>query len=374
MINKERLIDSFIEMVKIESLSRKEENIAIYLKSKMEDMGIEVHIDKSSAKKAGSNTGNLIGRMKGNKEGIEPLFFGAHMDTVSPGDNIKPLIKEGVIYSSGDTILGADDKSGIAAILEALSCIKETKVTHGDIEVVFTIGEEIGLLGARFFNYDLLTARKGYILDSGGTPGKIINQGPAQDNIKAVIHGKAAHAGVNPEDGISSIQVAARAINNMKLLRIDEETTANIGVISGGKATNIVSDNVFLEGEARSHSKQKLDKQMAHMVDCLQKACEDMGAHLEYKRENAYPAYFVAEHESVIEEAIAAGTRIGLNVQVKSTGGGSDVHFFNAVGISTVNLATGMNNVHTTKEEIRIDDLVDTARFVMAIIEEHSNR
>jgi tripeptide aminopeptidase len=162
MIDKERLVDNFLTMVKIDSPSRKEENFANYLKSKMESMGIEVQVDKSSAKAAGSNTGNLIGRMKGNKEGIEPLFFGAHMDTVSPCDNIKPLIKEGVIYSSGDTVLGADDKSGIAAILEALSCIKESKIEHGDIEVVFTIGEEIGLLGARYFNYDLLTARKDY--------------------------------------------------------------------------------------------------------------------------------------------------------------------------------------------------------------------
>lgn len=372
MINKKRLVGSFMSMVAIDSISKEESGYAAYLTAEMEKLGLEVVEDKSSASAAGVQTGNLIGRLKGKKSGVQPVLFCAHMDTVVPGHNIKPVIRNEIIYSSGDTILGADDKSGVAAILEALCCLNEAGTEHGDIEIIFTFGEEIGLLGARHLNYDLLRAKYGYVLDCGGAPGTIINQGPAQDNIRAVIHGKAAHAGANPEGGISAIQVAARAIELMKLLRIDSETTANIGKIYGGDATNIVCDKVVLEGEARSLSEDKLVQQTKHMTDCLQKACADYGAKLECTTKRMYPSFYVSEQEAVIQTAKSAGTRIGLDVTVKSTGGGSDVHYFNGAGICTVNLATGMNKVHTTEEEIKIADLVNISRYLVAIIEEYA--
>lgn len=371
MVNKERLIESFIEMVQIDSQSKEEDRFAAYLKVEMEKLGIEVVEDTHSASAANVETGNVIGRFKGNKEGVQTILLCAHMDTVLPGKNIRPVIRDGIICSNGDTILGADDKSGIAAILEALKCLNEKNIPHGDIEILFTFGEEIGLLGARYLNYGLLKARSGYVLDSGGSPGTIINRGPAQDNINAVIYGKAAHAGANPETGISSIQVAARAIDRMRLSRIDEETTANIGKIYGGKATNIICDYIVLEGEARSLNESKLELQTKHMIDCLQKACDDYGAKLECKTERMYPSFYVNEKEAVVQKAKTAGARIGLNVNVKSTGGGSDIHFFNTSGICTINLATGMNKVHTTEEEISIDDLFDIARYVVAIVEEY---
>ncbi len=199
----------------------------------MEKIGLEVYMD-DAGEKVGSNSGNLIGKLRGNTDG-ETILFSAHMDTVSPGIGIKPIIKDGVIYSDGTTILGGDDKAGIAAILEAIEIIVENNIPHGDIEVVFSIFEEGGLFGAKNLDYTKLNAKVGFVLDSGGEPGQIIVQGPAQNKINAKFIGKEAHAGVAPENGISAIQIAAEAISNMKLLRIDEETTANIGYILVGQ-------------------------------------------------------------------------------------------------------------------------------------------
>ncbi len=372
MINQERLVAGFIDMVRISSVSKNEALFAAYLKKKMEQIGLTVFEDNKAAVKASVKTGNLIGRLEGNDKSAPTLMFCAHMDTVEPGNGIEPKICEGFIRSNGTTILGADDKSGIAAILEAIICIKERNIAHGDLEIVFTFGEELGLLGAKYIDYSALRSRIGYVLDAGGTPGVIINRGPAQNHIRAIFRGKAAHAGICPEKGINAIQVAARAIENMQLLRVDEDTTANFGIISGGKATNIVCDEVFLDGEARSLSELKLELQTQKMIEAMQKACKDFGAILELEIERAYPSFYVRENEEVVQLARKAAEKVGLNVQISSTGGGSDVHFFNQAGIVTINLATGMNKVHTTEEEISIDDLIYLASFVEAIIEEAS--
>ena len=370
MIRQERLVDEFLTMVKIDSLSMREAELARYLKRKMEELGMEVTVDEESARAAGTVTGNLIGRLRGEIPGGLPLLLVAHMDTVAPGEGIEPVIRDGVIYSKGETILGADDKSGIAAILEAIRHIREEKIAYGDIEVLFTFGEEIGLLGARYLNRDLIRAVTGFVFDSSGDPGTIINRGPAQVKIEAVIYGKAAHAGANPEAGVSAIQAAARAIDRMKLLRIDEETTANIGVIAGGQATNIVCDRVEIKGEARSLCDEKLTRQAHHMEACIEEACRELGARADVVTEPMYQAFYIEEEDPVIELAKRAAARTGLAAQVISTGGGSDTNFFNARGIKTVNLATGANKVHTTEEQITVTDLVNAARLAAAIIEE----
>lgn len=370
MINTERLIKEFITMVKIASPSKKEGKFAAYLAKQLKDLGLEVIIDSKAGSAAGSDTGNIIGRLSGNSKNSTPLLFAAHMDTVSPSEGIEPVIKNEIIYSNGNTVLGSDDKSGIAAVVEVLRHIKEEEVVHGDIEVVFTVAEEIGLLGSKFLDYSLLKSKIGFILDSGGEPGKIIKQAPAEDSIAAIIKGKAAHAGVNPEEGISAIQVVARAIDNMKLLRIDEETTANIGVITGGIATNIVCDKVSLEGEARSLNDDKLTRQTQHMVDCLKRACSQWGAQLELNVTRSYSAYTLSEDEQIIKIAKRAGSKLNLPVKVISSGGGSDTNYFNSQGIKAVNLGTGMSKVHTTEEFIKIEDLVNTAHYIFAIIQE----
>ncbi|MDD4666004.1 MAG: M20/M25/M40 family metallo-hydrolase [Clostridia bacterium] len=374
MIKQERLVQEFMEMVKIDSLSKEEGSFAAYLKDKLTELGLEVLVDEQAGRRAGSDTGNLLGRLRATRQGVPVILFAAHMDTVALGKGIQPQLRDGVIYSSGDTILGSDDKAGIAAILEALRHIKEEKIAHGEIEVLFTISEEVGLLGSRYLDYSLLQAEMGFVLDSGGEPGTIICQAPAHERIKAVIHGQAAHAGMNPEKGISAIQAAAQAIVKMKLLRIDEETTANIGVIKGGEATNIVCERVELEGEARSLSEEKLCRQTRHMVACLQEACAEMGARLEVEVSREYPSLQVPEDEAVVKTARQAAEALGLEVKLTSSGGGSDTNYLSAHGLKAVNLGVGMSHAHTKDEFIKIKDLVMAAHYVAEIMQQVARR
>lgn len=367
-MNKERLINEFMEMVKINSITRNEGNFAKVLIPKLEALGFEVYVDQAGHK-IGGNTGNVIGTLKGTKN-VPAVLFGAHMDTVVPGENINPIIREGYIYSDGTTILGGDDKAGIAAILEAVRHIQENNIAHGDIEVAFTIAEEGGLNGAKNLDCSKLASKMGFILDGGGNIGEFAIQGPAQKKLNAKIIGKAAHAGVAPELGINAIQVAARAINNMKLLRIDNETTANIGIIKGGTATNIVCDSVDLTFEARSLKAEKLDAQINHMVDCINKACEDFSASCEIKIENNYPAFSIEKDSELIKLLDIAAQKIGRKIEGKSTGGGADTNIFNGNGLPSITLGIGMEKVHTTSERISIEDLVGAAELVASIIKE----
>lgn len=367
-MNKERLINDFLEMVKIPSLSKSEATFAIYLEKKLKTLGLETYVDNAGEKCEG-NTGNILARLKANAK-LPTVLFGAHMDTVVPGENINPQIKEGFIYSDGTTILGADDKAGIAAILEAVRTITENNIPHGDIELAFTIAEEGGLYGAKYLDYSWINAKTAFILDSSGDIGNVIVQGPAQMKIFATINGKAAHAGVAPELGISAIQVASRAINNMKLLRVDEETTANIGTISGGTATNIVCDSVELKIEARSLKKEKVQNQINHMVDCIEKACNDFSTTCDIRTELNYPPFKVDMDADIIKIIDKAAKSIGISPVFTSTGGGSDTNIFNANGVNALNLAIGMNDVHTTKENIAIDSIIKSSNLLVEIIKE----
>lgn len=369
MINKERLLDRFLKYIQIDSPTKYEREFADYLKNEMEEMGLSVYMD-SAGEKVGSNSGNLIGRLEGNTEG-EPILFSAHMDTVSPGIGIKPIIKDGVIYSDGTTILGGDDKAGIAAILEAVQTIIEKEVPHGDIEMVFSIYEEGGLYGAKNLDYSKLTAKKGFVLDSGGDPGQIIVQGPAQNKVNAKFIGKEAHAGVAPENGISAIQIAAEAISNMKLLRIDDETTANIGLISGGEVTNIVTKEVEIHGEARSLSDEKLQEQTDHMIKCCQDAAKKFGGEVQMDVANSYGAFKVDEDQEIVEKVKEACKNIGLEPYTTTSGGGSDTNILNANGIMAINLGIGEKMPHTLEEHLHIKDLEDSAKLALEIIKVH---
>lgn len=366
MIDEKRLLDRFLKYVQIDSPTKYEKEFADYLMKEMEKMGLEVHMD-DAGEKVGSNAGNVIGRLKGNTDG-ETILFSAHMDTVSPGRGIKPVIKDGVIYSDGTTVLGGDDKAGIAAILEAIETVIEKDIPHGDIEVVFSIYEEGGLYGAKNLDYSKLKAKKAFVFDSGGDPGEIIIQGPAQNKINAKFIGKEAHAGVAPENGISAIQMAAEAISNMKLLRIDEETTANIGIIRGGEATNIVTKEVTIEGEARSLSNEKLKAQTDHMVKCCQEAAEKFGGTVELDVQNSYEAFKVEEDAEIVQKVKEACKNIGLEPFTTSSGGGSDTNILNANGIEAVNLGIGEKKPHTVEEHIHIKDLENAAKLALEII------
>lgn len=367
MVNEKRLVESFMELVKIDSISREERNLADFLIKKLEDLGLEVIVDQAGAK-AKSNSGNMIARLKGNIKEVTPIVFSAHMDTVVPGKNINPLCDGEKIVSDGKTILGADDKAAIAALLESLYIIKEKNISHGDIEIVFTICEEIGLKGAKNLDISSLNARMAFVLDCGGQVGEIISAAPSQNSLKIIIHGKSAHAGSNPEEGINAIQVAGFALSRMKLGRIDEETTTNIGIISGGKATNIIPDEVTLEGEVRSRNEEKLEKYTKKLKQIVEDTAREFKAKAEVKINKEYYCYNLSIDDRVVKIAMKAAKDMGLKPLLHPSGGGSDANIFNKKGFPAVDLAIGMEKVHTVDEYILVENLKNTVEYVLSII------
>ena len=266
--------------------------------------------------------------------------------------------------------MGSDDKAGIAAILEAMKTLKEKNISHGDIQVVFSIWEEQGLLGARYLDYSKINANYIYVFDMDGSPGRIITKASAQDKITVKIIGKAAHAGLNPENGISALKVASYAIENMNLFRIDEETTANLGMINGGTGTNSVMSELIIHGEARSLNEKKLDKQTNHMVDCFKEAANKFGAQVEIEVERVYDAVSIDENDEIVQLAKKAFENIGIEAYTDSTGGGSDVNVYAGKGYKSVNLAIGMTNAHSVNEFIKIEDLYNSSRVILELIKE----
>ena len=367
MVNEKRLIESFMELVKIDSVSREEKEVADFLVKKLKDLGLEVTVDQAG-EKVKSNSGNIIARLKGSVKKATPIMFSAHMDTVVPGKKIKPICEGEKIVSSGETILGADDKAAIAALLEALQIIKENNILCGDIEIVFSICEEIGLKGAKNLDISSLNAQMGFVLDAGGQVGKIITTAPSQNSLQIIIYGKSAHAGSNPEEGINAIQVAGFALSRIKLGRIDEETTANIGIISGGKATNIVPDKVTLKGEVRSRNEEKLEKHTERLKKITEDTAQEFKAKAEVKINREYSCYNLSSDDQVLKISMKAAKDMGLQPELCPSGGGSDANVFNKKGFPSVVLAIGMEKVHTVDEYILIKNLKNTAEYVLSII------
>lgn len=367
MINEKRLIESFMELVRMDSISREERNLADFLIEKLENLGLEVIVDQAG-EKVGANSGNIIAKLNGNTKVATPIMFAAHMDTVVPGKNINPLREGEKIISTGETILGADDKAGIAAILEALHLIRENNILYGDIEILFTICEEVGLCGAKNLDVSQLKAQIGFILDAGGQVGQIIISAPSQNSLDFTIRGKSAHAGANPEEGINAIQVAGVALSRMKLGRIDEETTANIGIISGGKATNIIPDEVILKGEVRSRNEGKLEKYTKELKKITEDTAQEFKARAEVKINREYHCYNLSPDDQVVKIARKAAKDIGLQSLLRPSGGGSDANVFNKKGLSSVVLAVGMEKVHTIEEYILIKELKNATEYILSII------
>jgi len=284
-IDQARLKNLLIELIRIDSLSRKERNVALRLKGEMEELGANVFID-DAGEKVGGNVGNLIACFPGNRAAVEPLLLSAHMDTVVPGEGIVPILEGNILRTDGRTVLGGDDKSGVAIICEVMRVIKENRLPCGAIDVVFTICEEAGLIGAKCLDVGKLHARTGLVLDSDSV-GYLFTKAPASNRLEFRVYGLEAHAGICPERGINAIKVAADGIANMRLGRIDHETTANIGVIEGGMAVNIVPNQVMLRGQARSHSPEKLDRQTEHMKHCFEEAAARHTLEIDGKRYTA---------------------------------------------------------------------------------------
>jgi tripeptide aminopeptidase len=354
MIDADRLLGTFLDLVRIDSPSGREERVAEDLAMRLGGLGLSPERDEA---------GNLFATVAG--EG-EPLLLTAHMDTVSPGENVRPVVRDGVVYSDGTTVLGADDKSGVAIILEVLEALGAAGAAHRPLDILFTVREETGLQGAKAFDRGRLRARLGVGLDAHGEQGTIVVQAPAQNALRVAVHGRMAHAGVNPQDGINAIRVAAEAIAAMPLGRIDAETTANIGLISGGTATNIVPDLVTLRGEARSRREESLEAQTRRMVAALEERAAAHGARAEVDVRRAYSAYTLTEGDEVVRLVGDAMRSVGVEPLLLPSGGGSDANVLNAEGVQTVQISTGMEAVHTCDEHIAVADMVQAAEIVWA--------
>ncbi len=367
MIDKKRLEQFFVEMVKIYSPSGGERKLADYVKNHLQKLGLEVKED-NTGEKTGGNAGNIIAYLPGKNKDGPTILFTAHLDRVEPGENIEPVQEDGIFRSKGETILAADDISGIAPIFEALYTIKDQGLDHYPVQLVFTVSEEVGLLGAKNLEEGTLKADFGYAFDSNGPVGNIIIKGPTHNSIKVKIKGKASHAGVSPEEGINAIKVASVALAEIEQGRIDSETTSNIGTIKGGKARNVVPDEVEMAGEVRSHDPEKLSGETEKMENIFRKAAEKYGAKLEFEAENLYPSFEFSAEEEVVKRCKKALEKLGKEANLLASGGGSDANIFNGKGVPTLNLATGMEKAHSTDEYIPFSDLVDLSKLIVNIL------
>lgn len=374
MINSQRLAKRFKALVEIDSLSRQERNVALELEKILTGMGATVRYDTAKEAVKG-NCSNLVARFKGTVD-ADPVFLSGHMDTVGPGKGIKVRFENGIFKSDGTTILGADDKSAIAIILEVMDVILENHMDYPPVEIIFTVCEEIGLLGAKNFDYSLIDSKFGYILDSTDTEG-IVTKAPAANKLTLKVYGRAAHAGAAPENGINAISVASKAVSKLRLGRIDEETTCNLGTIKGGVATNIVPEFVEICGEVRSHDVETLKTVTDGIVNAFYTAAEEFGGNSDLPRieavvENDFPLTNISEDHKVVKLARKAADNIGIPMESKTIGGGADANIFFSRGIAAGVLGTGMTDVHTLNESIDIKDMENSARLVLEILKVHA--
>jgi len=363
MIESQAIIEEFCELVCIDSPSRHEAEVNAFIRERLAEMGLESR-DDGAAERVGGNAGNIIAHVPG-VAGAPTVMLNAHTDTVQPGCGIKPQVKGTVICTDGTTVLGADDKSGVTIILAALRELLSEDLPRPPLDVVFTVYEEGGLHGAKQLDYDDISAELGYVLDGGRNMGVITNAAPSACGLSWRVKGRAAHAGVCPEQGINSIQAAAEAIAGIPLGRLDFETTANIGVIEGGAATNIVPELTVVRGETRSHDEDKLQAQVDRMVAAFEAAAEKHEAEVEAEVRRSYTRFRISEDEPVLAYAWRAAEELGFEPRTETGGGGSDANIFNERGIPCVILATGPADVHTVNESVDAERMVESARWVV---------
>ena len=375
MIKPERIKDEFLELASISSMSRREGAIARRLESILKTMGASVEVD-DAGEKVGGETGNILARFAGTRPEAPPFLLSAHMDTVGPAEKIHLEVEGDIVHTDRTTVLGGDDKAGIVSILEAIRVLREEKIPHGDIEVILSICEETGLLGAKHFDTGRLRAKRGLVLDVDGVC-ELITRAPVANRLSFTVTGLEAHAGICPERGLSAIQIASEAIAGMKLGRVDAETTANLGRIQGGLATNIVPTRVVVDGETRSLSVAKLEAQTEHMRQRFEDAAArhavrledgEHRARVEVKVDRQYERLDVADTAKVVTLVAGAAEGLGKSFRTRATGGGSDANVYTTRGIEIANLACGMRDIHTVHEWVDLKDLYTTASIVLETV------
>ncbi len=375
IVNAQRLADTFTTLCEIDSPSRQEGELAAYLTTLFRDeLHPETIFEDDSAARTGSDCGNLICRFNGDPA-RQPIFFNCHMDTVSPCQGVRVRFDGLSFTSHGETILGADDKAGIAMLIEMIRVLKETNTPHAPLELIFTTCEEIGLLGAKNLDYSKIKAEMGLALDSAGVDVVVVGA-PAANRFTVKIQGVAAHAGLHPEQGVSAIKIASQAISGLKLGRLDAESTANIGLISGGTATNIIPEQTIIHGEVRSHCENKLQQFTDNIEWRFRETIESWRDNnpegpllppLEWKVAKEYPAVKLKNDDPLLNLLSKAAFNLERPLTQLVSGGGSDANIFNGQGLRTAILGIGMTKVHTTDESITINDMIRTTELIISV-------
>ncbi len=366
MVNEARVIDLFKTLVKINAPARQERECVDYVKNLLAEMGLNPHEDDAGAA-IGGNAGNVIATLPGNGHDGPHIFFSAHFDTVEPTAGLTIIEDDDIIKTDGTTILGADDKAGMVAAIEAVRMLQESGAKHGPVSLLFCVAEEVGLLGAANLKINDLGLDYGYILDTGPPVGSFVNRTATHDRLEVVIRGRPAHSGKDPEKGISAIQVAAEAISRMRLGRIDPETTANLGMIEGGSAVNVVPAYVRIRGEARSTDEATLNAQIEHMKECFENATKKFGAQVEIEHSRHYSSYVVPEDHRCVQDALRASRACGFDPTLRTTLGGSDANMFNAAGVPCIVVATGMDKIHTHEEQVSRRSIVENSQLAYTL-------
>ena len=361
-------LDLFLELAAMRSPPGEERAVADRVAAELRALGLEVDEDDAGAR-IGADAGNLYCRLPRNAEGT-PLFLCAHLDTVPPVGPIEPVVEDGIVRNAGGTILGADNKSAVAAMVEAARRLIRDERPHAGVELVFTPKEEVGLKGAEAFDCVRLQAQVGYVYDQAAPIGEVVLGAPHSSILEITFRGKAAHAGMAPEEGRSAIAAAARAIADMRLGRLDEETSANVGTITGGVARNIVPDTCSFSAEARSHDETKLADTVQELLDACAFAASLSGCEVESKVERAFRGYRFRRDDEPVRLARAALERTGYTPTFALSGGGADANVFNMRGLACVNLANGMAEIHSPQEHIAVADLDRMVDVTLALVEE----
>jgi tripeptide aminopeptidase len=357
----------FVELARVPSPPGEERAVADRVIDYLQGLALLVDEDDAGAR-IESTIGNLYSRVEPNGGGT-PLFFCAHLDTVPPEGPLEPVIDDGVVRNAGGTILGADNKAAVAAMLEATRRVVAENRPHGGIELLFTPKEEVGLRGAAAFDHERLNARVGYVYDHAGPVGEVILGAPFQCKLDVAFHGRAAHSGMYPEEGRSAIVAAARAIADLRLGRLDDETTANVGSIRGGSARNIVPERCFFEAEARCHDERKLAELVEEMLETITFAGQLAECDVETQVDPSARGYRFKRDDEPVRLAAAALDLVGLQPSYGLSGGGADANVFNERGLQCLNLANGMTDIHTPDERIAIADLERMVDVTLALVE-----
>ena len=361
-INKEKLVKTFVELAEISSPSWHEEKIIDYIIKRFKPLGGECTLHKCG------ESHNLLIKIQGDSKRTSILFSG-HMDTVIPCENVKPVVSDTKITSDGKTVLGSDDKAAIAIFIESIEYIKENTIPHGNIEILLSCAEELGLQGIKGFDLSLLKSKFGFVFDSSGDIGRVIVKAPYHSNMKIHIKGKASHAGMAPEKGINAIRVLSEVITLLPGGRIDEETTLNVGIISGGRATNIVAEEALCDLEIRSIQKKKMLDIEKNVRDIVKKTCIKHGAKASIERNLDYDGFVIKETDPVVLLTSEAMKKIKIKPSFIAMGGGSDTNIINNSKIRAINLSCGMQNIHSTDEFIMIKDLINGVKLAISIVE-----